>query len=179
MAPHRAQVHRCCLCCVHFPIRQMTQLTIKKLSQLGIRLCLPLLTHIIAFVSNFATSWPVLRFSKLMRTKCRHLSSWIPQATYNSIMSRVYGILNFAGLLLKNSLVRPPIYQGHGCRMKFTPAACEQIKHLIMKCIIEENNQGVRNAASSCVAVCSVPLANVALSHAAFPLEEWPQLIPF
>lgn len=84
-----------------------------------------------------------------------------------------------AGLLLKNSLVRPPIHHGQGCRMKLTPGASEEIKDLLLRCIVDENNQGVRNAASSCVAVCSVPLPNLSMSHAAFPLEQWPALIPF
>ena len=84
-----------------------------------------------------------------------------------------------AGLLLKNALVRPPIHKGYGSRMKLTIEACNEIKQKLLKCIVDNDNQGVRNAASSCVAMCSLPLSNLPLSHAAFPLEEWPELVPF
>jgi len=132
-----------------------------------------------------------LQFTYVMSTPSIELITATEMETFKQMDSPSYMQLShdpslwntqfriMAGLLLKNSLVRPPIYQGQGCRMKLTPMASEEIKQLLLRCIIDETNQGVRNAASSCVAVCSVPLPNLSMSHATFPLEQWPALIPF
>ena len=81
-----------------------------------------------------------------------------------------------SGLLLKNALVKPPIYASNSnhARMRLLPDASHEIKGILCQCIVD-SNAGVRRVSSSIIASCTV--GREAEGMEPLPLSEWGERI--
>ncbi len=83
-----------------------------------------------------------------------------------------------SGLLLKNALTKPPIYDATKMKMRLLPDASQEIKAILCQSIVDAN-PGVRRVSSSIIASCTV--GREADGMEPLPLSEWGQniLTPF